>query len=258
MTRRGSPDLDRLLAELVAEIRELPEGSRAPGEAAVMERFGLSRVRARTLIGMLEQSHLVTRRQGSGTYVNHPLDYRVSTAQPASLHATVEEAGGTVRTVVVERGTTALQDPIAARLDLPVGTDVPHFRRIGYVNGRVATALDEYLSTPGQELVGVALGVIESVEEILRGYGHEPFRSWFRGTCALPPTDVAEALGLPPATLVWKVESILGDRGDGRPLVATVNWSRMDVLRMVFEMDTQTVADAVEAGDRPAGPDPDR
>ncbi|WP_051215546.1 GntR family transcriptional regulator [Granulicoccus phenolivorans] len=229
------PRVDAIVALLVEELRALPHGTRAPGEAELIARFDIPRGRARQVISQLESNHLVTRRQGAGTYVNHSMEYRVDST--ASLHQVVARVGGTVRTTLLVSDSVPVTAEIAARLGVPEGTRVPHLRRLGYIDGRPGVFLEEYLVPQVHELVGVALGLIESVEDVLRGYGHAPARTWCRGTADIPPPQARDVLSLPAGQQTWRVESVLTDRSSGAPLAASVNWSRMDVVHMVFEFN---------------------
>ena len=48
-------------------------GQRLPGENEMAQEFSMSRQTVRQALALLEQEHLIQRRQGSGTYVHRPV-----------------------------------------------------------------------------------------------------------------------------------------------------------------------------------------
>jgi GntR family transcriptional regulator len=64
--------LYRQLAEAIEKaIRQgqYPDGAKIPSESELMETYGVSRVTVRQTMGVLLERHLITRRQGMGTFV---------------------------------------------------------------------------------------------------------------------------------------------------------------------------------------------
>jgi GntR family transcriptional regulator len=63
---------EQIEAILKNKIRggEFAPGSRLPSESELAEQFGVSRATVRTVMAILETQHLITRRQGDGTYIN--------------------------------------------------------------------------------------------------------------------------------------------------------------------------------------------
>lgn len=247
----GSPLPDGDSAHLVAqalarELTALPRGARAPSEAELVARFAIPRSRARQVVDLLEEGMLVERRHGAGTFVTRPYEYVVSAA-PASLHQTLQAAGGTVRTLPLAVRPIAAPAWIAALLDVPAGEPVPEVTRVGYLDGAPAVHLREVFAPGVLAEPKIAVHAIESLEEILRATGATPYRAACRGTAETAPEEVGERLGLPPARLVWRVDSLIRDRVTGRPLVVSHNHSRMDLIRMIFDL-----GGLPEAGQTPA------
>ncbi len=74
---RGVQDMPRhraIYEDLLAEIEsgQYKPGERLPSEAALCERFDASRITVAKALQTLQRDHLVTRRPGSGTYVQAP------------------------------------------------------------------------------------------------------------------------------------------------------------------------------------------
>lgn len=226
--------LEAVVAELAEQISHLGPGDRAPSEAEITSRIGIPRSRARQIVMALEAGHLVQRRQGAGTFATKVYEYVVADGGGASLHRTISSLGGSVRTATVDMRDDVAPPVVAAAFDLEPGTRVPVITRVGHVDGRPAAHLREYLAPEVLDEMGIALRVIESVEEILCAAGFEPYRAACRGTIAIPPLEVWSRLRTTPAQQVWRVESVLRDRATGRVLLASDNHVRMDVVRMVF------------------------
>lgn len=71
----GSPPLHRLIyQDLLSEIERkvYKPGDRLPSEAQLCERFQASRITVARAMETLQRQHLITRRPGSGTYVEAP------------------------------------------------------------------------------------------------------------------------------------------------------------------------------------------
>ncbi len=232
-TEAGNPA--SVVDVLVQEIACLPRGSRAPSEAEIVSRFGIPRSRARHVVDRLESGLLVHRRHGAGTFVSRPYEYVVSVSARPSLHQTIEAAGGTVRTQPMSVRTVEAPTWVADWLGIAPGTPLAEVVRVGHLDERPAVHLREYFAPGVLDEVAVALKVIESVEEILRAARAVPYRAQCRGTVETPPSEVLRHLYLPPAHLAWRVDSLLRDRRSGAPLVVSHNYSRMDVIRMVFD-----------------------
>lgn len=231
----GSRDV---AAQIAAEIESLPAGSPVPSENRIASRFGVSRSVARQAILELESRFLVRPVQGSGTYVNKRIDYVISHSRRPSLHQTVQDAGGEARTSLISGGQQQPPERIAEYFDCPAGTELTRLERLGTINGRLAVYIDEWINAGVMDDIEVALPVIESVEEILRAKGHNPLRAWTRGMLDVPPDNVVEQLDLPYGSQAWSVESFTNDGDTERPLMFSSAWTRPDVVRMVFELDS--------------------
>lgn len=221
---------------LAREIADLPRGSRAPSEADIVARFGIPRSRARRVGDLLEGGLLVQRRQGAGTYVTRPYEYLVSVSAPASLHQMVEASGGSVRTLPVSVRPVIPPEWVAAWLGVDSRRSIVEVIRVGRLDERPAVHLREYFAPGVLDEVAVAIQAIESVEEILRAARADPYRALCRGTVESPPEEVLGHLDLPSAGLAWRVDSLLRDRRGGRPLMVSHNYSRMDAVRLVFDL----------------------
>ena len=87
--------------------------------------------------------------------------------------------------------------------------------------------------------VPVTLQVVGSLDQVLRHSGREPQRAWSRATLDTPPDEVATRLQIPADTQVWVVRSLLRDARTRVPLVTSRAYTRVDLVRMVFEFDAR-------------------
>ncbi|MET9409525.1 GntR family transcriptional regulator [Streptomyces sp. NPDC002935] len=70
----GNAPYERIMADLLDQIRsgDLPSGARLPSEAALVERYGVSRGTVRRAVRELETAGHVEARHGVGRFVSSP------------------------------------------------------------------------------------------------------------------------------------------------------------------------------------------
>lgn len=215
----------------------LRPGSRVDSEHTLMRRFGTTRATVRNAIGRLEALHLVRRVQGSGTFVNRRIDYVISRAQAPSLHKTVQDGGGRCETILIGHDRQLLPDGAGHRLDTDCGP-VQHLARLSHINDLPAVYLEEWVLDGVCEHVDVAVNAVRSVDETLRGIGHDPGRAWCRASLEIPPAYARERLELVEPEQTWVVESAVRDRQTDAPLFYSRAWTRQESIRIVLELDT--------------------
>lgn len=235
----GEDAMDELTRILAREIERLPAGHKIASEQQLMARFGVSRSAVRHAIAQLESRYLVRRAQGSGTYVHRRIDYTISDSQTPSLHRIIEAGGGRPRTFVVDHGTYPAPEHIAQLLDVETGAPIPRLERLAYIDDAPAMYLQEHVRPDAAEHLDVTLQVVGSLDQVLRHSGREPQRAWSRATLDTPPDEVATRLQIPADTQVWVVRSLLRDARTRVPLVTSRAYTRVDLVRMVFEFDAR-------------------
>lgn len=232
-TWRGR-DISSVLSE---EIAQLESGAKVPSEHDIVFRFGVPRSVARNVIADLESRFLVRRVRGSGTYVNKRVDYIISNNQPPSMHATVESANGTARTFLLDSGVLPPSVEVAELLKIPTDIPVTRLCRIGYINDAISSYSEEWFAPGVAEDIDAALGVIESVYEVLCAYRYSPRRRWSRATIASPPPYIQQRLDLDSPVPTWVVESVTTESTTANTLMVSRTWTRQDSVRMVFEYE---------------------
>ncbi|QHC02181.1 UTRA domain-containing protein [Epidermidibacterium keratini] len=228
---------DEIVSILSDEIAALSPGDRIESEHTLMKRFGVGRSVVRSVIGTLQSMHLVRRVQGSGTFVNRRIDYVISRSKSPSLHKTVEASGAHSETVLIGSDHSFLPAKAAARLELPPDTEVQHLTRLSHINGLPAMYVEEWILPGVCDHVDVAIGVVRSVDETLRGMGFLPIRAWCQASLDVAPAHARQRLELDEHDHTWVVESIARDRDTATALFHSRTWTRQDAVRLVLELD---------------------
>src|SRR5690606_966306 len=167
-----------IVTALEAEIGRLPAGARLPSEHELMRRFDATRSSVRRAIEQLEARFLVRRVHGSGTFVNRPVDYLISSQVAPSLHSTIERAGSSARTFLIAAEPDTAPPEVAERLCLRPGGEALRLVRVGYVDDHPATYAEEWIAPGVLEHADVSLRAIESLTQVLRGTRRNPVRAW--------------------------------------------------------------------------------
>ncbi|GFZ77622.1 GntR family transcriptional regulator [Nesterenkonia alkaliphila] len=231
----------RQQAELIAaalqeEISSMPDGALLPGEHQLAQRFGTSRFQLRTAVETLIHQGLVRRVPGVGTYVSRPVDVVISRQQPPSFHAIVEAAGHRARTKRVDIEQQARPPAQVARM-LGRAEDLTVIRltRLGWVDDRLACCSYEWILPHLVTEVGVALGAVESLHEVLLMGRHHPTRARSTVSADYPPAEIAAQLELPRPSTAWTVQTLSVDAETATPLMVSHTWHRQDVVRVTVE-----------------------
>lgn len=234
----GKTRYPEIVGALAGDLAGRAPGDRVPSEHEIAARFGVSRAAARAAVQELEDRFLVRRVRGSGTFVNHRIDYVISPRRAPSWHQTVEAAGAAPRSVVKETRNGTLDAEVAERLERPEGSAATVLVRQYYINDLVAGWATEWLpSDTCPPAADVAVRAVESVDLVLRQMARvEPVRSWCRVGMEMSPPDVAAGLELDEPRHEWLVESMSRDAATGRPVLASATWTRVEMVRMIVEM----------------------
>ncbi len=223
---------------LAAEIADQAVGTRVASEHEIAARFCVSRAAARSAVQELEGRYLVRRVRGAGTFVNRPLDYVLSQSRAPSMHQTVREAGGELRTVVREVRTVTIEGVVAERLEREAGSAVHLLTRQSYIDGLLNGWSQEWIPVDMLPELDAAVHAVESLDSILRQMcGVTPVRAWCRVSSVLPDSRVSEGLETENNRPVWLVESLSRDAGSGRAVMCSSTWSRPDSTRIIVELD---------------------
>jgi GntR family phosphonate transport system transcriptional regulator len=243
----GKSRYPEIVGALADDLAGRKPGDRVPSEHEIAARFGVSRAAARAAVQELENRLLVRRVRGSGTFVNERIDYVISQRRAPSWHQTIAAAGAIPHSVVKDITSGTLTGDLAARLEQPEGSAARVLTRQYFINDLVAGWTTEWLPAdmcpPAATVpyMAAAIRAVESVDLMLRQLAEvEPVRAWCRISMEIPPPDVAAGLETDDSRHAWLVESMSRDAKSGRPVMASSAWTRMEMVRMIVEMDGRT------------------
>lgn len=230
---------DEVVDALAAQAAAQPVGTRLPGEALIMSRFGVTRSVARSAIEQLEGCHLVRRVQGMGTYVHRRLDLPVP--EVPSFHRVVAVAGARPRTVVIDTSADAMPRAGArafAAVEPQVGAcgagAACKIERLGFIDDEPAAALEHWVTPNALPEPAVAARVYESLHDCFEAAGAAVRCVLRRATTEDAPTWVCRRLEIPARSVAWLSETACVAADTGRPLYYARTWWRTDQVRLVF------------------------
>lgn len=125
--------IQRDIAESIT-AGDYPAGSRIPSEAALAERYGVTRMTVRQAVDGLIGDGLVTRRQGSGTYVLRPLQAQRALNRLTSFTEDMKAQGLRATSTELDRGESEPPEHVREQLELQGGAHaivLERLRRVG-------------------------------------------------------------------------------------------------------------------------------
>lgn len=117
-----------ILEQIQSEI--FPAGHRLESESALAVHYGVSRMTVRQALGQLESDGLVSRRPGSGTFVNGPRATRRETNRIAPFHEELGVRADEITTVIELQDVETPPDSIAEQLFATPGAAATHLIRV--------------------------------------------------------------------------------------------------------------------------------
>jgi GntR family transcriptional regulator len=121
--------IQRDIAESI-DAGEYPPGARIPSETALAERYGVTRMTVRQAVDGLITDGLVTRRQGSGTYVLRPLQAQRALNRLTGFTEDMHAQGHRATSVELERGEREPSPFVQEQLELQAGAHVILLERL--------------------------------------------------------------------------------------------------------------------------------
>lgn len=222
----------QLKAALEERIRTgaLSPGQALPSERKLAEALGISRLTVRRALDELVAGGVLTRKQGSGTYVTPRVEQPLSVLSGFSedMRARGMEPGS--RWVRKELGQATPTE--AMTLSLAPREPVVRLLRVRTADGRPMAVEHAVLPAkflPDPEAVG------ESLYEALRARGLVPARALERIRAVAATDRVASLLGVPEGTPVLYIERV-SYLADGTPLEFTRSHYRGDRYDFVAEL----------------------
>jgi GntR family transcriptional regulator len=200
-----------LLAERIAKGDWKP-GAIIPNEGDLAREFGVSAGTMRKALSILEGEHLITRRQGRGTFVNDPVSAGLADRFCSIRGANGKPVAGRVEASEVTQASATTVE--AQRLQLTSGDQVWHIRRVRF-DGDSALMYEE-VSLPAvlfPELSESSTRIVLLAHQygLLLGKAEEKL------SIGVASAAAAEALHIPVGSPVMVLDRILRTI-DGRPV----------------------------------------
>jgi GntR family transcriptional regulator len=228
--------------QLAGRLRDqIVEGAIAAGEALPSERdlcaiMNASRVTVRKAIELLIEEGLLSRRQGSGTYVRPRIQAPGSFLSSFSEDA--EARGEATDTIWLVKVVAVAGDDEARLLELPEGAAVARLSRVRMAGGEPLAF--ENAVVPAEMLADIGtLG--NSLYRALDERGNRPVSGEQKIRAALAGPTEASLLSIPEKSEILRIER-LTRRADGRPVELTRSAYRGDRYEFVSELRGALVA----------------
>lgn len=214
---------------------QIVEGDMAAGEALPSERelcviMNASRVTVRKAIEVLIGEGLLSRKQGSGTYVTPRI--QAPGSYLSSFSEDAEARGETTETIWVMKVIAHPSDDEARLLDLPVGAAVARLSRVRMAGGEplaIENAVVPAEMLPPLEELG------RSLYEALDQRGNRPVTGQQKIRASLAGPTEAGLLSIPEKSEILRIER-LTRRADGRPVELTRSAYRGERYEFVSEL----------------------
>ncbi len=218
----------RLRNEIVAG--KIDAGDALPSERDLCDIMGASRVTIRKAIELLIEEGLLSRRQGSGTYVTPRIQ-----APGSFLSSFSEDAkarGETSETIWITKVIDAASEEEARLLEIPAGSNVARLSRVRMAGGEPLAI--ENAVVPEQMLPDLkTLG--NSLYHALDSQGNRPISGRQKIRAALSGATDSGLLSISQGSEILRIER-LTRRADGRPVELTRSTYRGERYEFVSEL----------------------
>jgi GntR family transcriptional regulator len=231
-TQSNSPIYMQLANSLRQQIDDgiIPTGEALPSERDLCDIMGASRVTVRKAIELLIEEGLISRRQGSGTFVTPRIQAPGSYLNSFSEDA--EARGEATDTIWMMKIIAIASDEEARLLELASGTKVARLSRVRMAAGEplaIENAVIPAEMLPDIETLG------HSLYQALAKLGNRPITGQQKIRAALAGSTEAALLSISEKTEVLRIER-LTRRADGRPVELTRSVYRGERYEFVSEM----------------------
>ncbi len=219
---------DHLYRDLMDGV--FPPGTKLPNEQELAERYDVSRITIRDAVGGLVTSGLVTRRQGSGTYVNAALPRRHSLDSTVSYTSMIAASGMKAGEIVLSRVTRPAQADEIAALRVDQGTELVCLERIRTADETPVIYSEDRIPAP--LVADVPPRRLDaSLYTALADAGSPVVSASATLVPVLADARLARLLGVRRGSPLLAIDEIDFD-GDGRPVMLSAEWHVPGVFEM--------------------------
>ena len=239
------------------QLRQILEGAissgalaiddKIPTEAALCERYDVSRTVVRQALSDLERTGLVSRHKGRGTFVAAPKVSEFVAQTLTSLHEDLSGRGERLETKVLRFEVEPVSSHVARMLDLPETEDIVLLERLRFLRGEPLVVTTAYMP---YSLCGAILELDMSDRSLFETYERELGFQLHRGTRAIEAraagAEVAEQLGVSEGAPVLVFSGVTYIE-DGRAIEYFVGLHRGDRSRFETELFRPSPQDETQA-----------
>lgn len=240
MTEERAPSFEHsnspIYMQLAHRLRQqIDDGDINAGEALPSERdlcdiMGASRVTVRKAIELLIEEGMLSRRQGSGTYVTPRI--QAPGSYLSSFSEDAEARGEATNTIWMMKVVALATDEEMKILELPAASKVARLSRVRMAGGEPLAI--ENAVIPAEMLPDISdLG--NSLYQALDRRGNRPVTGQQKIRAALAGPTEANLLSIPEKTEILRIER-LTRRADGRPVELTRSAYRGERYEFVSEL----------------------
>ncbi|HEU4850780.1 MAG TPA: histidine utilization repressor [Telluria sp.] len=143
----ATPIFQQIKDYLIGEIAtgRWKEGDVIPSEQALVKQFGVSRMTVNRAVRELTAEQVLTRRQGSGTFVA-PLKVQATLLEIRSIADEIRARGHTHRSSLQLLERTTADDALAARFDMAAGATLFHSVIVHFENEQPIQVEDRWVN----------------------------------------------------------------------------------------------------------------
>jgi GntR family transcriptional regulator len=226
----------RQLLEHAISSGVLAVDDKIPTEAALCDRYDVSRTVVRQALSDLERTGLVSRHKGRGTFVAAPKVSEFVAQTLTSLHEDLSARGERLETKVLRFEIEPVSSHVARMLDLPESEDIVLLERLRFLRGEPLVVTTAYMP---YSLCAPILELDMSDRSLFETYERELGFALHRGTRAIEAraagSEVAEQLGVSEGAPVLVFSGVTYIE-DGRAIEYFVGVHRGDRSRFETEL----------------------
>ncbi|ANN75908.1 GntR family transcriptional regulator [Bordetella flabilis] len=224
-----------------------------PGENAMAQEYGVSRLTIRRALDTLAQDGLVSRRQGRGTFAQVPAQLAAPQqgASVDALMAHLARMGTHTQVKLLELAVEPAPPGIAARLEIEPGTPVHRSIRVRSYKGEPFSYLQTYVPDGIGHRISKKALASKPLLQIFGDLGVRVSGAEQSMTAVLADPATAECLGVPVASALLNIRRLVRDAA-GQPVEYLDARYRPDRFEYRLDMTAHETPGAPVW--RPAGP----
>lgn len=221
--RQDSPIWQQIYDHILSLIESgaLSPGEQLPGEIHMAASLGVTRITLRRALQQLQNEGHLTARKGVGIFVRSPPSI-FSIRDGQSFGESIDTHHQSISTVTRLLIRTSADPAVADVLDLDVGAEIIHLRRLRLVNDQPIYVNDKYFPAGRFPAFESSYEERQSVKSMFRAHGIDTFRRIeTRISGGFASREESEALQLTPGTPVFRFDARnVDDAGK------TIEWTR--------------------------------